>query len=90
MGLSGNPGGWGDTYFDAHGGTQTSSTVTSAGDWQATYSVPLREEPSSSSDKLVQIPRGEVLRTGERRGSWVQVEHDGVIGWVNTTFVMSV
>nr|WP_225973148.1 SH3 domain-containing protein [Nesterenkonia natronophila] len=52
--------------------------------------MPLREGPSSSADKLAQIPRGEVLRTGERRGSWVQVEHDGDLGWVNTAYVMSV
>ncbi|WP_243729020.1 transglycosylase family protein [Nesterenkonia sphaerica] len=90
LGLSGNPGGWGNSYFNIHAVTQTSSATTSAGQWRATYSVPLREEPSSSADKLAQIPRGEVLRTGERRGSWVQVEHDGAVGWVNTAYVMSV
>ncbi|WP_438830129.1 transglycosylase family protein [Nesterenkonia natronophila] len=90
LGLTGNPGGWGDSYFDAHAVTQTSSAFTSADQWRASYSVPLREGPSSSADKLAQIPRGEVLRTGERRGSWVQVEHDGDLGWVNTAYVMSV
>lgn len=91
LGLSGDPGGWGDTYFNAHSGTQTSSSSTSSpGQWQATYSVPLREGPNADSDKLAQIPRGEVLRTGQSRGSWIQVEYDDAIGWVNTAFIASV
>lgn len=53
--------------------------------------MPLREEPSTSADKLVQVPRGAVLDAGERSGSWVQVEftHDGetLTGWVNTRYV---
>lgn len=91
LGLSGDPGGWGDSYFDVHGGTASASTFASAGQWTASYSVPLREEPSTSADKLVQVPRGAVLDAGERSGSWVQVEftHDGetLTGWVNTRYV---
>ncbi|WP_157983895.1 transglycosylase family protein, partial [Nesterenkonia muleiensis] len=87
LGLTGDPGGWGDDYFDAHSGTQTSSSTTSTGQWRATYSVPLREEPGSGSDKLAQIPRGAVLSTGERTGAWIQVEYDGALGWVNTAYV---
>ena len=91
LGLTGDPGGWGDSYFDVHGGTQSASAFAAAGQWTAGYSVPLREEPSSDSEKLVQIPRGAVLDAGERSGSWLQVEftHDGepLTGWVSTRFI---
>ena len=53
--------------------------------------MPLREEASTSSDKLAQIPRGAVLDAGERSGSWIQVQftHEGeeLTGWVNTRYV---
>ena len=91
LSLSGDPGGWGDSYFDVHGGTQSASAFAAAGQWTAGYSVPLREEPSAESEKLVQIPRGAVLDAGERSGSWLQVEftHDGetLTGWVSTRFI---
>ncbi|MDR5711880.1 SH3 domain-containing protein [Nesterenkonia flava] len=59
--------------------------------WRATYSVPLREEPSTSSEKLRQVPRNTTLRALEQRGEWLRAEydHDGetVTGWVNTGFI---
>lgn len=91
LGLSGDPGGWGDSYFQVHGGTETAAMTAEAGQWAATYSVPLRETPDSNADRLAQIPRGEVLETGEERGSWLQIEYDDdgerLTGWVNTQFV---
>lgn len=91
LGLSGDPGGWGDDYFDVHGGTQTSSGTVSSGEIRTSYSVPLREEPSTSAEKLAQIPRGEVLRTGDTEGTWVQVEFETdsgtQLGWVDLTYL---
>ncbi len=91
LGLSGDPGGWGDSYFEVHGGTQSASAQTSAGQWTAVYSVPLREQPDSQSDRLAQIPRGAVLQTGQRSGSWIEVEYqqegETLTGWVNTRYV---
>lgn len=91
LGLSGDPGGWGNSYLNLHGSTSTVSLSASADEWRAVYSVPLREQPSAGAEKLTQIPRGSVLQAGERSGSWVQVtyEHRGeeLTGWVNTQYV---
>ncbi len=94
-GLTGNnndPGGYGDSYFEVHGtGTDTVSTASSAEIWNASYSVPLREEADSSSEKLLQIPRGAELEKLDEDGSWIQVRYteDGetLTGWVNTDYV---
>nr|WP_223881281.1 SH3 domain-containing protein [Nesterenkonia ebinurensis] len=74
-------------HGSSRSGSGPAGPGTAAADqWQTSYSVPLREEPSSSADRLAQIPRGTVLETGERRGSWAQTEYDGLTGWVNTSF----
>ena len=76
-GLNGNdndPGGYGDSYFAVHGGG--AETASSPADiWNASFSVPLREEPGSSADKLAQIPRGADVEQLDENGSWIQVRY---------------
>ena len=90
-GLTGDPGGYGDSYYKVHPSAKTVSSVSEAGTWTATYSVPLREKASTSSDKLVQIPRGTELKQLQREGSWLKVQYtsggDTQTGWVNTSFI---
>ena len=63
-----------------------------AATWQLSLSVPLRADADSSSEKVVQLPRGAPVRQLDAPVAWVQVsyEDDGetVVGWVNTS-VMS-
>nr|WP_255316658.1 SH3 domain-containing protein [Nesterenkonia sp. Act20] len=91
MGLKGDPGGYGDDYYRVHPNAKTASTVTQADSWTATYSVPLRESAATSSDKLVQVPRGTELKQLKRDGSWLKVEYtsggDTHTGWVNTSYI---
>nr|WP_255342471.1 MULTISPECIES: SH3 domain-containing protein [Nesterenkonia] len=53
--------------------------------------MPLREEASTSSDKLVQVPRGTELKQLQREGSWLKVQYkvggDNYTGWVNTSYI---
>lgn len=43
----------------------------------------LRAKPSEQSRVLGQAPRGEILKTLEKRPSWVQVQREnGVRGWI--------
>ncbi|WP_274617459.1 SH3 domain-containing protein [Nesterenkonia sp. AY15] len=91
LGLKGDPGGYGDDYYKVHPSAKTVSSVSAAGTWTASYSVPLREEASTSSDKLVQVPRGTELKQLQREGSWLKVQHkvggDSYTGWVNTSYI---
>lgn len=91
LGLSGDPGGWGNSYLDRHASTRTVSNTTSAGEWTAAYSVPLREEAAASSEKLTQIPRGASMEELGRSGSWVKVRYthrgEELTGWVSTQYV---
>ncbi|GFZ90736.1 hypothetical protein GCM10011359_20110 [Nesterenkonia alkaliphila] len=91
LGLSGNPGGYGDSYYEVHGsgGSGPAGPAAASPDSQglATYSVPLREEPSSSAERLAQIPRGAVLTTGERTGGWLKAQYDGFTGWVRAQYI---
>ncbi|WP_218220774.1 SH3 domain-containing protein [Nesterenkonia sp. Act20] len=91
LGLKGDPGGYGDDYYRVHPNAKTASTVTQADSWTATYSVPLRESAATSSDKLVQVPRGTELKQLKRDGSWLKVEYtsggDTHTGWVNTSYI---
>ena len=94
LSLQGDPGGYGDSYFAVHGsGADSVSTASSAEIWNASYSVPLREEADSSSEKLLQIPRGAELEKLDEDGSWIQVRYaeDGEThtGWVNTDYVIA-
>ena len=74
-------------------GADSVSTASSAEIWNASYSVPLREEADSSSEKLLQIPRGAELEKLDEDGSWIQVRYaeDGEThtGWVNTDYVIA-
>ncbi|MGJ9406031.1 SH3 domain-containing protein [Nesterenkonia aurantiaca] len=91
LGLKGDPGGYGDDYYKVHPSAKTVSSVSAAGTWTASYSVPLREEASTSSDKLVQVPRGTELKQLQREGSWLKVQYkvggDNYTGWVNTSYI---
>ena len=93
-GWDNDPGGYGESYLEVHGtGVDTVSSTSSAEIWNASYSVPLREEADSSSDRLVQIPRGSELEKLGEDGSWIQVRYTGedetLTGWVNTDYVMA-
>jgi len=91
LGLKGDPGGYGDSYYKVHPNAKTVSSVSAADTWTASYSVPLREEASTSSDKLVQIPRGAELKQLKREGSWLKAEYtsggETHTGWVNTSYI---
>ncbi|GAA1138452.1 SH3 domain-containing protein [Nesterenkonia lutea] len=91
LGLSGDPGGYGDSYYKVHPDAKTVSNVSAAGTWTATYSVPLRESAATSGDKLVQVPRGTELKQLKREGSWLKVEYtsggETHTGWVNTSYI---
>nr|WP_255545906.1 MULTISPECIES: SH3 domain-containing protein [unclassified Nesterenkonia] len=51
----------------------------------------MRETASTSSDKLVQIPRSAQLKQLQREGSWLKVQYtaggETHTGWVNTSFI---
>ena len=91
LNLQGDPGGWGDSYYAVHPSASTVSHVSSTDQWTASFSVPLREEPSTSAEKLVQIQRGTTLSALERRGDWIRVEYthagDSYTGWVSTGYI---
>ncbi|MFD1345553.1 SH3 domain-containing protein, partial [Nesterenkonia halotolerans] len=91
FGFKGDPGGYGDSYYKVHPNAKTASAVTQADSWTATYSVPLRESAATSSDKLVQVPRGVELKQLKRDGSWLKVEYtsggETHTGWVNTSYI---
>ncbi|WP_106122486.1 SH3 domain-containing protein [Nesterenkonia sandarakina] len=91
LGLKGDPGGYGDEYYKVHPSAKTASSASAAGTWTSTYSVPLREKAATSSDKLVQIPRGAELQQLQREGSWLKVQYtaggDTHTGWVNTSYI---
>nr|WP_281366276.1 SH3 domain-containing protein [Nesterenkonia sandarakina] len=52
----------------------------------------MRETAATSSDKLVQIPRGAQLEQLQREGSWLKVRFtqggDTHTGWVNTSYIL--
>ncbi len=94
LGLSGNPGGWGDDYYAVHpqgADTVSHSQAAPAPAVQAAYSVPLREEPSATAERVVQIPRGTVLIQLQRESGWAEVawfrSGEQVTGWVSTTYL---
>ncbi|MDZ5077536.1 SH3 domain-containing protein [Nesterenkonia sp. HG001] len=72
-------------------GSNASTVSSSANIWNASFSVPLREDADSGSSKLAQIPRGADVEQLDTEGSWIQVRYveDGEthIGWVNTGYL---
>ncbi|MGC8011133.1 SH3 domain-containing protein, partial [Salmonella enterica] len=59
--------------------------------WNASFSVPLREEADSSSEKLAQIPRGADVEQLGTDGDWIHVrftdDGEALTGWVNTGYL---
>jgi len=53
-----------------------------------TSGVNFRSGPSTNDAVIRQLKQGDnVTLTGEERGGWVQVSHDGDTGWVSSEFV---
>ncbi|WP_171015872.1 SH3 domain-containing protein [Devosia sp. FKR38] len=50
-------------------------------------SLNLREGPSTSARVLRSLSRNSVVRVGERRGGWVNVSIDGLVGWVSADYL---
>jgi len=50
-------------------------------------SLNLREAPGPGQRVLTSPPRNTAVRSGERRGAWVQVSADGVVGWVSGDYL---
>ncbi|MHA6690022.1 SH3 domain-containing protein [Devosia sp. A449] len=50
-------------------------------------SLNLREAPTSGARVLTTLPRNTPVRTGERRGGWVQVSVNGRVGWVSDDYL---
>ncbi|MGV8856355.1 MAG: SH3 domain-containing protein [Devosia sp.] len=50
-------------------------------------SLNLRESPSTAGRVLGSLTRNSLVRVGERRGGWVNVSVDGVVGWVSADYL---
>lgn len=50
-------------------------------------SLNLREAPGPGQRVLTSLPRNTAVRAGERRGAWVQVSANGVVGWVSGDYL---
>ena len=49
--------------------------------------VNLRQGPGLDYDVIVEIPYQTNLNATGRSGDWFVVEHEGMAGWVNNTYV---
>ncbi len=49
--------------------------------------VRIRENPTTDSNELGQIPTGETLNYQEENGNWYKVEYQGMQGWVSGMYV---
>ncbi len=50
-------------------------------------SLNLREAPGTGERVLTSLPRNTRVLAGERRGGWVQVSANGVVGWVSGDYL---
>lgn len=50
----------------------------------------LRKEPSSSADRITQIPDGSTVTVTEEEPSWCRVEYDGKTGWCMSMFLAEI
>ena len=47
----------------------------------------LREQPSVSSERLCQIPDGEILTVTDEAGEWAKTSYNGMTGWVKAEYL---
>lgn len=65
------------------GGLLLSSTLTAIADpGQTTVATELKSSPDASGSTLSQLPAGQALQIGERKGAWYQVKTSQGDGWV--------
>ena len=50
----------------------------------------LREQPSTSAERLCQIPEGEIITMTDEAGEWAKTAYSGRDGWVLKTYIEAV